>query len=188
MYQKDRGSYRNKESLLAEFQHSCLGRVVIAAAILAVIAIFAIIICPSEETMHEEMNDNIRQCIEERDSLAVDWIDDAINNFGYIFTTADTTINTGAMKSFQEHNTLVYHNHLFFSTMHLHNTFQVQGMRCGIGILGIVIPTVNFNDFILKTGTMRKEYNQPIIRNTIADDDYMGETPDLGGVFEYEGD
>ena len=108
MYQKDRGSYRNKESLLAEFQHSCLGRVVIAAAILAVIAIFAIITCPSEETMHEEMNDNIRQCIEERDSLAVDWIDDAINNFGYIFTTADTTINTGAMKSFQEHNTLVY--------------------------------------------------------------------------------
>jgi hypothetical protein len=92
------------------------------------------------------------------------------------------------MKSFQEHNTLVYHNHLLFSTMHLHNTFQVQGMRCGIGILGIVIPTVNFNDFILKTGTMRKEYNQPIIRNTIADDDYMGETPDLGGVFEYEGD
>ena len=94
MYQKDHGSYRNKESLLAEFQHSCLGRVVISAAILAVIAIIAIITCPSEETMYEEMNDNIRQCIEEKDSLAIDWIDDAINNVGYIFTTADTTINT----------------------------------------------------------------------------------------------
>jgi hypothetical protein len=35
---------------------------------------------------------------------------------------------------------------------------------------------------------MRKEYNQQIIRNVIADDDYMGETPDLGGIFEYEGD
>lgn len=188
MYQKDHGSYRNKESLLAEFQHSCLGRVVISAAILAVIAIIAIITCPSEETMYEEMNDNIHQCIEEKDSLAIDWIDDAINNVGYIFTTADTTINTGAMNDFKEHNNLVYHNHLFFSTMNLYNTFQVQGLRCGIGIFGLVIPTVNFNDFILKTGTMRKEYNQQIIRNVIADDDYMGENPDLGGIFEYEGD
>lgn len=92
------------------------------------------------------------------------------------------------MNDFKEHNNLVYHNHLFFSTMNLYNTFQVQGLRCGIGIFGLVIPTVNFNDFILKTGTMRKEYNQQIIRNVIADDDYMGENPDLGGIFEYEGD
>ena len=186
MYQKDRGSYRNKESLFQEFRRSCLGRVVMTAAILGIIAIFAIFTCPSEQTMREEMDDNIRQCIEERDSLSTDWIDDAINNFGYIFTTADTVANSEAMKNFEAHNTLVYSNHVFFSTMRLHNTFQVQGMRCAIGLFGIVIPTVNFNDFMLRSGTMRKEYNQPIIRNTIADDEYMGETPELEGVFEYE--
>ena len=187
MYQKDRGSYRNKESLLKEFRRSCLGRIVMTVGILGIIAIFAMITCPSEETMQEEMTDNIRQCIEERDSLSVDWIDDAVNNFGYIFTTADTIKNSDEMKNFEKHNTLVYSNHVLYSTMRLHNTFQVQGMRCGIGIFGLVIPTVNFNDFVLKSGTMRKEYNQPIIRNTIADDDYMGETPDVG-VFQYEGE
>jgi hypothetical protein len=188
MHQNDRGSYRNKESLFNEFRHSCLGRIIMTAAILGVIGIIAIITCPSEQTMREEMHDNIRQCIEANDSLTTDWIDDAVNNIGYIFTSADSMANSDAMTNFNKHNTLTYHNHTFFSTMRLYNTFKVQGMRCGIGIFGIVIPTVNFNDFLLRSGPMRKDYNQPIIRNTYGDDDYMGETPDLGGIFEYDGE
>ena len=186
MYQKDRGSYRNKESILGEFSHSCLGRVIMAAGILAVIGFFAFLTCPSEQTMREEMNDNIRQCIESNDSLNTDWIDNAINNIGYIFTMADTSVHSEAMENFDSHNTLTYHNHTFFSTMRLYNTFQVEGMRCGFGIFGLVIPTVNFNDFILRTGTMRRDYNQPIIQNNVNDEEYFGENPDLGGVFEYD--
>lgn len=186
MYQKDRGSYRNKESILSEFRRSCLGRVIMTAGIIGIIAFFAILTCPSEQAMREEMNDNIRQCIEANDSLNTDWIDDAINNIGYIFTMADTSVYSEAMENFDSQNTLTYHNHTFFSTMRLYNTFQVEGMRCGFGIFGLVIPTVNFNDFILRTGTMRRDYNQPIIRNNVNDDEYFGENPDLGGVFEYD--
>ena len=189
MYQNDRGSYRNKESIFSEFRRSCLGRFIMFAGILGLIALFAIFTCPSEETMREEMNDNIRQCIEANDSLNTDWIDDAINNIGYIFTTADTTASSEAMENFDSQNTLTYHNHGVFSTMRLYNTFQVEGMRCGFGIFGLVIPTVNFNDFILRTGTMRRDYNQPIIHNNnVNDDEYLGENPDLGGVFEYDED
>ncbi len=35
---------------------------------------------------------------------------------------------------------------------------------------------------------MRKDYNQPVIRNNTGDEEYYGENPDLGGVFEYNGD
>ena len=48
-----------------------------------------------------------------------------------------------------------------------------------------MIPTVNFNDFLLRVGPLRKDYNQSIIRQTYGDDDYMGENPDLGGAFQY---
>jgi hypothetical protein len=92
------------------------------------------------------------------------------------------------MKVFFDHNQLMYSNHTLFSTMRLYNSFQVQGIRCGIGIFGLVIPTVNFNDFILRSGPLRREYNQPVIHNDLGDDTYMGENPDLGGAFHYEGE
>jgi hypothetical protein len=63
----------------------------------------------------------------------------------------------------------------------------VEGVRCAIGVFGIVIPTANFNDFLLRVGPMRKEYNTPAI-NTSVDEEYFGENPDLGGVFQYNGE
>ena len=190
MNQADRGSYRKKESIFTEFFHSCLGRAVIGLVIIANMFILAVITCPSEETMYNETRDNIRQCIEASDSLQIDGLDETLNNISYIFTSADTAFHDAEiMKSFDKHNRLEYNNHTFFSTMRLYNNFRVEGIRCAIGVFGLVIPTANFNDFLLRVGPMRKEYNTPAINNpNAADDEYYGENPDLGGVFQYDGE
>ena len=192
MSQSFRGDFRKRESLFGEFRHSCLGRLVFTIGILAIIAAIAAITNPSEQTMREEMNDNIRQWIQESDSLGhSDWIDEAIINTGFIFTSADTVSapwQVQIQEQFDKNNHVEYYDHGLFSTMHIYNSFHIQGKRCGIGLFGIVIPTVNFNDFILREGTMRKDYNQPVIRNNTGDEEYYGQNPDLGGVFEYNGD
>lgn len=188
MYQQDRGSYRKNDSLFSEFTHSCLGRFIILIAILIILTIVAFITNPSEQTMRDDTVDNIRQCIETNDSINTDWIDNAINNVGYIFTDADTTANSEIMAFFNEHNRLEYYDHSIYSTVRLYNNFRVEGTLCSIGIFGIVIPTVNFNDFLLRTAPMRKDYNQPVVRNPYGEsDDYMGENPDMedDGVLEF---
>jgi hypothetical protein len=48
----------------------------------------------------------------------------------------------------------------------LHNNFKPEGIRAGIGIFGIVIPTVNFNDFLFRIGPMHRGYEQKIIQST----------------------
>lgn len=192
MNQSYRGDFRKRESLFGEFRHSCLGRLIFTIGILGIIAIIALITNPSEQTMREEMSDNIRQWIQESDSLNnSDWIDEAVINTGFIFTSADSVVTPWQMQieeQFEKHNHVEYYDHSLFSTMHIFNSFHIQGKRCAIGFFGIVIPTVNFNDFILREGTMRKDYNQPVIRNINGDEEYYGENPDLGGVFEYNED
>jgi len=191
MDQNYRGDFRKHESLFGEFRHSCLGRLIITIGILGIIAIIAWITNPSEQAMREEMNDDILQWIQESDSLNNnDWIDDAVINTGFIFTSADTVVTpwqTKLQEQFDKHNQMEYYDHGLFSTMHIYNSFHIQGKRCGIGLFGMVIPTVNFNDFILREGPMRKDYNQPVIRNN-GDEEYFGENPDLGGVFRYNGE
>lgn len=191
MYQQDRGLYRKNESLFSEFSHSCLGRLIFLIAILIVLAILAFFTNPSEQTMRQETVDNIRQCIETNDSINTDWIDDAINNVGYIFTDADSTVHNEMMDLFNEHNRLEFYDHSLYSTVRLYNNFNVEGTLCGLGIFGIVIPTLNFNEFLLRTAPMRKDYNQPAVRNPYGEDTYMGESPDLSdedGVFEFIGE
>lgn len=194
MNQADRGSYRKKESIFTEFFNSCLGRAVIGLVFLAFLFIIGVITCPSEETMYEETRDNIRQCIQASDSLHIDGIDETLNNISYIFSSADTAFNDAEMMAaFDKYNRMEYYDHTLFSTMRLYNNFRVEGVRCAIGIFGMVIPTVSFNDFLLRVGPMRKEYNAPAINNNVNtnggdDEDYFGDNPDLGGVFEYDED
>ena len=192
MYQSGGGSFRKRESLSYEFTHSCMGRLIITGDVLGVLAIILAIFCPSEERMRTIMEDDIRQCINAHDSINGDWIDNAINNFSYMFTTADTISEVEMYKLFKKNNRLEYNDHTIFATMNVCNNFRPDGIRCGIGILGFVIPTINYNDFLLVVGSLRKEYNQPIIENAPTnnneDDDegeVFGENPDFGGVFEY---
>ena len=191
MEQSDRGSFRKKESLFKEFRNSCLGRLIICVAILAFVSLIAWIINPSEETMRAEINDDIIEWIQENDSITTDWIDDAVKNAVFTFTSADSVLTPEQQKMvalFEKYNNLTYHDHSLFSTMVIYNSFHVEGKRCAIGLFGLVIPTVNFNDFLLRDGPMRQEYNKPIQQPVMDNDEYFGENPDLGGVFRYNGE
>lgn len=181
MEQTDRGSYRTKEPLAQQFYHTCLGKLLILAAFLGVLLIIAHLTVPDEETMMAEMNDNIRQCIEANDSIKTDWIDDAVNNVANIFTHADSIPNQEILDNFEKYNSLQYYKHAFYATTLLHNNFKPDGIRVGIGFFGIVIPTVNFNDFLFKLGPMHKGYDQKPIRSTIIKGGYnFGSDPELG--------
>ena len=181
MQQTPRGNFRTQESLSHQFLHSCLGKLVILAGICGVLLVVARFTIPDEETMMAEMTDNIRQCIEANDSIKQDWIDDAINNVGYIFTHADSIPNEEILGNFYKYNKVEYHRHAFYATALLHNNFKPDGVRVGIGVFGVVIPTVNFNDFLFKIGPMHKGYDQKIIKKTIiTGEPSFGSDPELG--------
>ena len=180
MYQPDRGNYNKKPSIGQAILHSCLGKLALLGAIVALLLFIAYLTVPSKETMFEEMYDNIAQCISERDSIKIDGIDAFINNIGYTFTNVDSAkVNEEMIKHFNEHNKLEYYRHTFFATTLIHNNFKPDGTRVGIGFFGLVIPTANFNDFLLRVGPMHKGYNQQLIRQSNDNNEYFGDNPDL---------
>ena len=179
----------NNDSLFYLFTHSCLGHLIITLVILALLAVVACLTCPNEERVRTEMDDNIRQCIEERDSVSNDWTETFVKNTRYMFTTADSILtHPEDLHVFYEFNSLVFHDHSLFSTMHIHNSFHIEGKRCAIGIFGLVIPIVDFNDFLLREGPMFKEYKRPAPDYGSSSEEFFGDNPDLGGVFEYNGE
>lgn len=177
---------KNNESLFHAFRHSCLGRLIILAGILAVLSVIAYFTCPTEQQMRTEMDDNIRQCIEERDSVTADWTETVVKNIRYMFTNADSVLtHPEDLHVFYEYNTLAVYDHSLFETMFIHNSFYIEGKRCAIGIFGLVIPIVDFNEFLLRDGPMFKEYKRPAVNYDAGSEDFFGDNPDLGGVFEY---
>ena len=181
MQQTDRGRYRTQETLGSQFLHSCLGKLFILGAFVGVLLVIALFTVPDEETMMAEMDDNIRQCIEANDSIKTDWIDDAVNNIGYIFTEADSIPDQELIDNFNKYNKLEYYKHTFYATTLLHNNYKPEGIRAGVGIFGIVIPTVNFNDFLFRLGPMHRGYDQKPVRSTIIiEGDNWSNNPELG--------
>jgi hypothetical protein len=161
------------------FLHSCLGKIVILAAILLVLFIIAILTKPTEKEMREEMNDNIMQCMEMNDSIRGDQIDDYVHNIGYIFTKADTTkVGEEWRNLFNKYNRMEIYNHSFFRTAYVYNNVMAEGTRVGFGIFGLVIPTANFNDFLLRTGPMRRNYNEKLIKSTTIEPS-LGTNPNV---------
>lgn len=181
MQQNGRGSYKTRESMISQLWHSCFGKLIALAGVAIVMIAVGHFTIPDEETMMAEMDDNIRQCIEANDSIKNDWIDDAINNVGYIFTTADSITDQELIDNFNKCNELKYYRHSFYATTLLHSNFKPEGVRVGIGIFGIVIPTVNFNDFIFSIGPMHKGYEQDIIQGTtVTEHDDWSNDSELG--------
>jgi len=186
MYQNDRGSYRKQETISHKFTHSCLGQLIIGAAIVGCLLLLATLTCPSRETMESEIKDDIKQCILEGDSLRNDWIDDVVANAGYIFTKTETDIDSELEKNFVKYNQLKFYEHTFFSTVYLHNNLNTQGKRCGMGIFGIVFPMINYNDLLLHDERMQNDtINQRLIME--SDGEYFGENPGLE-PYRYKGE
>lgn len=184
--QQESSAYRTNESLLKQFTHSCLGKIVILAVLLVILLVVAWLTNPSDRRMRNAMHDNIRQSIESRDSLTTDGLDDFVSNIGYTFTWTDEPENKERMALFDKYNRREFYDHTFFSTMYIFNTLTTEHERCGVGIFGLVIPTVNFNKYLLREGPMRQEYEAPLIQQTTEPDEYFGDNH--VDIFRYEGE
>lgn len=186
----NRSTYR-KDSLSEKIMHSCMLRLLIALTIIIVLAFIAHITVPSEEKMERETIDNVRQCLKASHGVAADFADNIVNNVSATLSVADTTdtIIADLMTDFMMYNRLETHQHYLYSTTRVYNNYNPNGKRISVGVFGTVVSTMNFRDFVMRAGRMRKEYNQKIIKtDIIKGDDYMGDNPDLSNTFEYHGD
>lgn len=169
------------------FTHSCLGRLIIVFIFMAVMAGVALLTVPSEREMVNKVTGSIQQCIEANYEVKCDKIDDAVRNLTSIFSLPDSVEENKYMVDFHRYNTLEVRPHALYSTVVVRNNLSPDGIRVGIGVLGMVIPTINFDDMILRAGPVRKDYNQRLLRTIYSGED-LGNNPDFGNTYNtYQG-
>ena len=178
MYQQDRG-YRTNEPIGKAFTSSCLGKIVILGIFLLIALIVAYFTTPTEKEMLAEMDDNIIECLQANDSIKGDPIDDYVNNMGSIVSVSDSTqVSEEVMKAYRMYNKLEAYRHTFYATARLVNNMHPDGVRVGIGLFGLIIPTVTYSDLLLDVGPVHKGYNQKIIQPTVTEPD-LGSNPNI---------
>ena len=188
MDQTSTGGFKQNESPIQAFYHSCLGKIVILAGILVLLFIVGLMTKPTQEEMEMEMIDNILQCIQANDSIQGDDIDDQVNNLNSVFSRADTAkINKELLASLKKNNRLEIYNHSFFRTAYILNNIHPEGVRVGVGMFGVVYPTVIYKDLLLNVGPMQKNYKDGVIRSTIVKPTDLGTNPAVK-PFHYQGD
>ncbi|MGM9779080.1 MAG: hypothetical protein ACI3ZD_12240 [Prevotella sp.] len=179
----------HKETLAAEIKKSCLAKVIMLVAVILLFMLAAKLTIPSDEQMMYGTLDGVCQCIQDSHGVPGDKSDDIVRNgIATISHETDSAKKDTILADFKKFNRVEIYHHTFFSTAYIISNFNSRGARAAVGIFGLVIPTVNFNDFILRNGPIRKEYNQRIIKQTITSDTYMGDNPDLGNTYNtFEG-
>ena len=179
----------HKETLAAEIKKSCLAKVVMLVAVILLLLLSAKLTVPSDEQMMFGTLDGVCQCIQKSHGVPGDKSDDIVRNgIAAVSHVTDSAKKDTILADFKKFNHVEINHHTFFSTAYIISNFNSRGERAAIGAFGLVIPTVNFNDFVLRNGPIRKEYNQRIIRQTITSDTYMGDNPDLGNTYNtFEG-
>lgn len=190
MYQGDSNTnYRTNQSFTQEFTHSCLGRILIGGVILLVVLGLAYFTAPKEADMNLEMNDNVMQCLEVNSQEKGDAVDDYVHNIAFIFTTSDSTaIPEDVLNTYYKYNRLESYRHTFYSTTYIHNNMHPEGTRIGVGIFGVIIPTVLYQDILLDVGPVHKGYEQKLNQAPIhQEDEDLGVTPNIT-EFHYKGD
>ena len=156
MQQFNPNTYK-KQSAVQQFSHSCLGRIVLLAVVCFVLFLVALFTRPSDSMMLWQTEDNIHECLQSSDSIASDAIDDYVGNIGRLFTHADTAkTNKEQLATYKKLNKINIYPHSFFKTAHIINNVHPEGVRVGIGIFGIVIPTVKYSDLLMNTGAVRE--------------------------------
>ena len=180
MYQAENTNFKTNQSFTQEFTRSCLGRIIIAGVILLVAMLVAYFTAPKEADMNLEMTDNIMQCLEVNTDVKGDVVDDYVHNLAFIFTTADTTvIPKDIIETYYKYNRLESYRHTFFSTTYIHNNMHPEGTRVGVGVFGLIIPTVLYKDILLDVGPIHKGYEQKLNQQVIIPDDDLGENPNI---------
>ena len=182
MQQPDRGQYK-KSPIVDLFLRSCLGKLIIIAVITGIILLIAKFTVPSTGKTQQELNADIKHCIEECQAKDADASDDLVRNAMSIFTHSDSIADDGSMDTFHKHNRIEYYRHTFYHTAYLFNNVIPNGKRVGIGIFGVVIPTLDYKDFIMRMAPMRKDYNQRIIKNEFSIDVDPEQDPDFGDTY-----
>ena len=186
MEQFNSNTYK-KQTPWQEFSHTCLGKIVILAAIACILLIFAALTRPSESMVRWQMEDNIKECLIANDSIKSDFIDDYVGNIGHLLTHADSTeLDKEEWETYQKLNQLRIYSHLFYRTAYVINNINPAGTRIGFGIFGIVIPTVKYSDLLMNVGNVRGEYNKRLIQDVAVPDPYIGENPNVQ-PFHYKG-
>ena len=188
MDQTSTGGFKQNESALQAFYHSCLGKITILAGILILLFIVGIMTKPTQEEMEMEMVDDILQCIQANDSIQGDGIDDQVNNLSSVFSRADTAkINKELLVSLKKNNRLEIYNHSFFRTAYIINNIHPAGVRVGVGMFGVVYPTVLYKDLLLNVGPMQKKYKDGVIRTGTINTHDLGTNPAVK-PYHYQGD
>ena len=179
----------HKETLAAEIKKSCLAKVIMLVAVMLLLMLSAKLTIPSDEQMMYGTIDGVCQCIQDSHGVPGDKSDDIVRNgIATVSHETDSAKKDTILADFKKFNRVEIYHHTFFSTAYIISNFNSRGARAAVGIFGLVIPTVNFNDFVLRNGPIRKEYNQRIIKQTITSDTYMGDNPDLGNTYNtFEG-
>ncbi len=185
MEQFNSNTYK-KSTAWQDFHRSCLGRLIILAVICVVLIIIAALTRPTESMMLWQTEDNIHECLQSNDSIQKDIIDDYVANVGRIITHADTAeTNQEMWKTFLKLNRIEINSHALFRTARVINNIHPEGVRVGIGVFGIVIPTIKYSDLLMNTGAVRGKYGERLIRNATIPED-LGENPDIQ-PFHYRG-
>ncbi|MDY3848192.1 MAG: hypothetical protein SOZ58_07735 [Prevotella sp.] len=186
--QTNKSEYK-KQSLVSEFFRSCLGKTIIMVVAMGVILLVANITVPQEKQMMEGTLNGVYKCIKESHGHEGDASDDIVRNGIATFDhETDSLKKDSVLEDFHRFNNVEVYKHKFFATAYIISNFNSRGARAAVGVFGVVIPTVNFKDFVLRNGPIRKDYNQRIIKQTISSDTYMGDNPDLGNTYNTYGD
>ncbi len=182
----NRSTYK-KQSMSADFTNSCLGKLIILAGIILILLIVALFTVPSEEVTRTEMEDNIRECLQDNFEKRLDTADATFNNICRPFTEADSTFNDKeVLEIFNRNNRLEINRHALYTTARLYNNLKPEGVCEGIGIFGIVIPIINYDDFLMAEGNVRgKNHDRILPNNSVPEMDY-GDNPMLK-PYHYKG-
>lgn len=181
-------SFKTKQNLMQEFFHSCFGKILILFAVFALLMLIALFSRPSKEQVTLEMQDNIRECLQENDSIRRDGVDDAVNNFFNIFTEAEKTPNdSDLVAAYRKYNRLEVYPHTFYTTARIINNIHTSGVRVGIGIFGVVIPTISYRDLVLFVNPIKNYNKTRIVTPPVVTDDDLGDNPNIQ-EYHYLGD
>ena len=175
----NRSTYK-RQSMSTEFTNSCLGKLIILSVIVVILLIVAVATVPSDEEMRVQMEDNIRECIQDNYEKRCDPVDEIFNNILRPFTEADTTFNDKEiLEIFHRNNRVEIYRHTLFTTCHIINNVHPEGLREGIGIFGMVIPILNYDDFMMTEGNVRGKNQDRIIKDEGIPEMDLGDNPML---------